>query len=192
MDDKIVVLDTETFGLDATKDPILEIGVAVFTLDFQMIAEWSSVVWMETYRPRMDSHRDEDSFIWQMHKKSGLWDDCIATFAVKDTTPYHIEGELAEWLHEEGVDKDDPMVGSSVQFDREMLREQMPAVEKLFSYRNIDISTLKELCRRYNPTLYEKLGKFVPAKKAHRVMSDIDDTVNELQFYTQNFLFQED
>jgi len=186
----LVICDTETFGLSAQNDPILEVGFGIYNLfPLSLKAEWSSVVWMDSYRPRMDSHRDEDSFIWQMHKKSGLWDECIRVSTEIDVTPYHVEGLAAEWLHEQGVSKDDPMVGSSVQFDREMLREQMPEIEKLFSYRNIDISTIKELCRRLNPELYTKLDLEVTNKKAHRVMDDIEDTANELEFYMTNFLF---
>lgn len=192
MDNRIVVIDTETFGLDERTDPILELGFGIYSLpDLSCIAEWSSVVWMDTYAHRRNKEEEEGTFVYKMHQKSELWNDC-QDVDFRDVTPFAVETRAVEWLKSQGVNKDDPMAGSSIQFDRLMLREQMPEVEKIFSYRNIDISSFKELCRRINPALYEKLDLLVIPAKTHRVMSDIEDTVNELKFYIDNFLFQED
>jgi oligoribonuclease len=143
---------------------------------------------MDTYKHRVDKEQKADSFVFQMHVNSGLWEDAEKG-AWTDITPFAVEQKFVDKLNEWGVSKDDPMVGSSIQFDREMLREQMPEVEKCFSYRNIDTSSIKELCRRFNPELYSRIDEHTRNAKAHRVLSDIEDTVSELKFYVDNFLF---
>jgi oligoribonuclease len=80
-------------------------------------------------------------------------------------------------------------VGSSIQFDRDMLRAQYPSILGRFSYRNIDISTLKELCKRLNPELYARFEQVVIPQKKHRVMPDLEDTINEFNSYIESFLW---
>ena len=72
------------------------------------------------------------------------------------------------------------MCGSSVHFDRSFLAESMPTVVNHFSHRNIDVSSVKELCRRLNPELFEKLEWATTPTKAHRAIDDCMDTIGEL------------
>lgn len=189
--EKFVLIDTETFGLNEETDPILEVGFKVYDLDFNELGNFERLIWMEHYKARYLKEQAEKTFVYDMHAKSGLWDDIFNIPDSLDISPLTVERQAIEWLKKAGVTKDDPMVGSSVQFDRLMFRSQMPGIESMFSYRNIDISTLKELCRRLNPNVYKHLDT-VPAKKNHRVLDDIDDTVDELKFYIENFLFEAD
>ena len=123
-----------------------------------------------------------------MHKKSKLW-----TVAQSGgSTPGEARTWIYEWIKSHGVSKNEPLCGSSVQFDRAWLDMWMPEVINQFSHRNIDISTLKELCRRYNPSLYAKLDDEVPPRKLHRALPDLDDTIAEFKFYRDSFLFWKD
>ena len=123
-----------------------------------------------------------------MHTKSGLWEEAVT----QGIRPQAAVTGLVNWLIKYDVNNTEPLCGSSVQFDRNWLDYHMPEVISHFSYRNIDISTVKELCRRYNPELYKKIAVDVVPLKDHRVMSDLDDTIAEFKFYRDNFLFWQD
>lgn len=191
--DRFVMIDTETFGLDPNQDFIIELGVLIVDMELETIDRKSWMVWDTPEYDRRFQQLEEDArngdetskYVWDMHAKSGLW-DAASSFGlpVEDVT-----NEAANFLEGHGVGKSDPMVGSSVQFDRQMLLAQMPLVHEQFSYRNIDSSTIKELCRRLNPKIYEKLDATTHPMKIHRVDPDLDDSREELRFYIDNFLW---
>lgn len=183
--DRFVFVDLETMGLDAAKDPIIEMGFRIIeaetlkTIDDFDIQIWTSPYFDKCWESAIDYVKD-------MHQKSGL---VVNGVAMPDgaVAPSSALLEVLHWLQGHGVNNE-PMCGSSVQFDREMLQEQYPDIAKLFSYRNIDVSTLKELCRRMNPGVYSRLEEVTKPKKLHRVLSDLDDTIEEFKFYSQEFL----
>lgn len=194
-DEKLVWIDTETFGLIPEDCPIIEIGILITDLELNEIAKTEQTIWEPWYETVLDDlkfdsakYKGAAKYVYDMHQSSGLWDLAKKTGVSIEQT----QSDLTWWLKEQGVSKLDPMCGSSVQFDRLMLAYHMPAVHDIFSYRNIDNSTLKELCRRYNPILYSKLEEETKPKKAHRVISDLYDTVAEFRFYRDNFLFWKD
>lgn len=183
--DRFVWVDLETMGLDPEKDPIVEMGFRITDIDLNTIDDFEVQIWTSPY---FDQCRENAiQYVKDMHKQSGIYTDGphLSTGAV---TPEIALGEALDWLRGHGIQKTEPLCGSSVQFDRSMLHEQYPDVEALFSYRNIDISTVKELCRRLNPDVYERLEEVAPAKKLHRVLSDLDDTISEFRFYRDEFL----
>jgi len=194
-DDRMVWIDTETFGLVPKESPIIEVGIVITDLDLRQIAGVSLKVWEPWYtlllrdlKAKADGGNKDAKFVYDMHESSGLW-----ARAEKDGLPVaEAVTQLVAFLMNEDVDKTDPMCGSSIQFDRNMLDFYMPQVSEIFSYRNIDVSTVKELCRRYNPTIYSHLKTDVSAAFAHTVLSDIEDSILEFQFYRDEFLMWKD
>lgn len=192
MDNRFIWTDVETFGLNALEDPIIEVGFIITDLDLKPISTWSELVWeKDLYDARYkklqhDADRGDSTakLIHSMHGQSALFLEAQR----HGVGIAEAEHRLNQWLGRNEVDKADPLCGSSVQFDREMFREQMPAVEARFSYRNIDVSTLKELCRRLNPDVYSKIGHYTRKRETHRVLSDIHDTISEFNFYMTEFL----
>lgn len=197
MSDEILVwIDTETFGLVPEECPIIEIGFVVTDLDLHIIGSYSRMIWEPWYDVALDnliseaakSDASSAKLVHEMHKRSFLWEQA----RVSGDTIDKVRSDLMQWLTTQGVNTSDPMCGSSVQFDRQMLAYWMPELHDMFSYRNIDISTLKELCRRYNPPIYMHLQKDVIPKKSHRVIDDLDDTIAEFKFYRDEFLMWKD
>jgi len=190
--DRLVLMDLETFGLNPKTDFILEIGFEIVDLDFNVFDVFQRCVWdTPAYDGRYDALRlaaqagdTSSQFVLDMHQKSDLWQECrqegvSVQEAITDTV---------NWLNAYGVNKTDPIVGSSIGFDRSMLCAQMPEIDEIFSYRSIDISSTKELCMRYNPDLYARLDEVTNQQKLHRSLSDIDDSIEELRFYRDEFL----
>jgi oligoribonuclease len=189
--DRLIWIDTETFGLDPEKDPILEVGIVITDLDLETIDERSVLVWESPYYDKkfqqLTTRTDSGAkYVFNMHQQSGLWTACMRSgLSVQDATD-----NIQDFLRGHGVGKEDtekePMCGSSVQFDRLMLEHQMPTIWEMFHYRNIDISTLKELCKRFNPRVYSLIPK---KSEKHRVMPDLVETIAEASFYKDNFLW---
>lgn len=179
--ERFIWVDIETTGLDPYNDLLLEIGFRVTDTDLNLIAEHDWQIWDDQI-----AEGGWDEFIQKMHTKSGLFDDCNS-HGLDITT---VQQEVTGWLKEFEITKSDPMCGSSVQFDRSFIGAHLPLVHDLFSYRNIDISTIKELCRRLNPVLYGKLEGHpaVTKRELHRALPDLQDTISEANFYFQEFL----
>lgn len=191
MDDRMIWVDVETSGLDKDLDPIFEIGLAITDKWGGVIAERSYLVWEDSDLYTTGWHRGrKDEFVNKMHHESGLWDD------LRDKecpTRLQVEEAMLGFLEKNEVESFTlPMVGSSIQFDRERMAIHFPKLEAFFHYRNIDISTTKEECRRLNPALYAKLETVWEAQKKHRPLPDIYDSINERKFYIENFFFIEE
>jgi oligoribonuclease len=194
-DERLVWFDTETFGLDPDNDPILEVGVMITDLALNIDNEESWLIWTSPiYQPRFKELKEQadqghsgSKYVLDMHLTSGL----LAETMEFGRPAVIVEAEICEWLNANEIGKDDPMCGSSIQFDRGMFDAQMPSVTEILSYRNMDISTIKEACRRFNPSVYAKLDEYTHPKKRHRVLEDIEDSINEFKFYTENFLHLE-
>jgi len=177
-DTHLLLCDLETTGLDPRDDLILEVGFVITTLDFKMVAMFTEVV--------DPGHQiwwgGLDTWVQQTHKNSGLR-DAIDNGKGRDVGD--VEADLCEWYEEWFGEAKVPLVGSSVHFDRGFLVEHMPEFAEQVHYRNIDFSSVKELCRRYNPEVYAKLPR---KKELHRAIPDLEDTVGEARFYVDNFL----
>lgn len=196
-DTRLVWLDIETMGLDAKSDPIIEIGVAITDLEHNILDSFSTPVWdkigiynraLADLRQRAGEGDTNASFVYEMHDASGLW----YLARQRGMTPTGAETAVGRWLQERGVHSGkDPMCGSSIGFDREFLRAQMPSIDSRFSYRIIDVSSIKESCRRYNPVMYSHMEEdaYTHPKKEHRVLADIEDSISEYRWYVENFFF---
>lgn len=184
--DRLVWCDTETMGLDPIGCPIVEIGFQITDLDLNPIDDFQTTIWSSPYSDtKLVILLAQDEYVYDMHVTSGLWEEAQSAGISQKTAL----DRAIDFLERHGISTDDPLCGSSVQFDRLMLAAQYPSIEALFSYRNIDTSTVKELCRRYNPRVYDGLEASTDLKKLHRVLPDLEDTINEFAFYRDNFLF---
>lgn len=178
-----VCIDLETTGLDFDKCCILEVGIVVADENLEVVAADSWLV-----APTTDLSEVND-FVNEMHLKNGLWFD-LESGEDEDGNPVppfsvaSAEAEILDWLG--GLDLEEgtyPMFGSSIGFDRHMLQIHMPALEAWFHYRNIDISTLKELTKVWRPDV-----KWKPSgQKAHRVLDDCHATLEEARLYKETF-----
>lgn len=181
-EERLIWVDIETTGLDYFDDHIIEVGFVVTDLYLNPLDTFHSFIWSEAAKRRFDGAIE---LVKNMHNSSGLITSCIQDGKQIAT----VADKLNAWFQEIGVTKNDPLCGSSVQFDRTMLTRDFPESMELMSYRNIDISTVKELCKRYNPLLAKQLDLDVVPMKRHRSHPDIQDTLEEFQFYRDNFLW---
>ena len=170
----------EMTGLNPDQDRILEIATVVTDADLQVIAEGPAIV---LGQPEAILH-GMDEWNTSHHGASGL------TAAVKesDIDEGQAEAKTLDFLRrhlEPGVS---PMCGNSVHQDRRFLVRYMPALAHFFHYRNLDVSTLKELARRWRPAL---LAKSNSKKSLHRALADIHESIEELRWYRRN-LFRAD
>lgn len=190
-------VDIETTGLLPANEVILEVGIKIVDPRLRLIDEYDVVVWDSPHYDKVfDALKERAAlgdhnarFVLDMHDKSGLWGDAQANGLTVDRAAH----EVAEFLIGHGISNDrktgDPMCGSSIAFDRSHLDFHMPSVSSLFHYRNVDTSTIKELCRRMNPGLYSRLETNTVKQEKHRALDDIDDTIGELKFYRDNFFW---
>lgn len=177
-DQHLLLIDLETTGLKPTEEKILEVGLVVVTLDFQVVAQFHGLIEPPNFDPD-----DLDENVYKMHERSGLLKEIDASGRDQD----EVEEELVEWYDELfGDDVQVPLSGSSVHFDVDFLKEHFIDFPERVHYREINWSTVKELCRRYNPDVYKKLPA---ARKLHRSLPDLQDTISEARFYVENFLF---
>ena len=180
-------VDIETFGLDPRTDPIIEIGIRVTDSQLRTLGEKSWLIWTTFHDKALERlHRDasygvkEATIVLDMHTHNNLF-----TLAKeRGDLRSRVDIEIQDWLVSNEF-TDMAMCGSSVQFDRAFLANQFQFVESKFHYRNIDVSTVKELCRRYRPDLYEKRPDL---PQPHRALPDLTNTILEFQFYRDEFL----
>ncbi len=172
-DDNLIWIDLEMTGLDSDKDRIIEIATLVTDSQLNILAEGPVMAIHQTAA----SMQGMDDWNTKQHGKSGL------TERVKnsDITEQQAEQKTLEFLSKY-VDKGkSPMCGNSICQDRRFLYRSMPELEAYFHYRHLDVSTLKELARRWSPDVYKNFDK----KGAHLAMDDILDSIAELKYYRE-------
>lgn len=190
-----VVVDLETTGLSATKDVPLELGVSVIDKEGYSFGSASWLIWEPEDRDFMASvargHANE--FVERMHTKSGLWDDLNKHGSLSRSD---VDNAVCDFLTDCDVRFGTiPMMGNSIgSLDRPFGIEHLPMFNGALSYRNIDVSTIKEICKAVNPILFENLRPIIGDKSnaTHRVLDDIDACILEYRAYLDNFFFVED
>ena len=182
--DPIIWVDIETTGL-TLEDLILEVGVTVTN---GQLVPFGSCRFLIDNGVQVDFIRQAaDPFVQEMHDKSGLWDDLLK---YKSIPLAEAQSRLVGWLIQDiGLEpRTAPMAGSSIHFDRQRLGLYLPSFEAFAHYRNIDVSTIKELARRWAPSIYENRPGKDDADKKHRVLDDLVGSVDELKYYQAHFL----
>lgn len=172
----LVWIDLEMTGLDTVNDRIIEIATIVTDADLNVLAEGPSIA---IHQPD-EIMAGMDEWNTRQHGQSGL------TQRVKESRVSCAEAEMATlaFLRQHVDDNASPMCGNSICQDRRFMAREMPELESFFHYRNLDVSTLKELVRRWRPDLRNGFNK----KSSHLAMDDIRDSIAELAFYREHFL----
>ena len=175
-DMNLIWVDMEMSGLNPDQDRILEVAMIVTDPQLNTLAIAPVVV---VHQP--DEVLDSmDSWNKGTHGKSGLIDKVKAS-TVTDAQASQIFLEfLAQYVPAGKV----PMCGNTVHQDRRFMQRYMPDLERFFHYRNIDVSTIKELCRRWKPEVMKGFEK----RGAHTALADIEESIDELRYYRQHWI----
>lgn len=174
MSNYYVFVDLETTGLDEIVGDVLEVGILVADNNFNVIANFDEVVY---YPPNQIA--DLDDRVIDMHTKNGLWDKCAHSSNSLRGVQEHALGFLSACSIDLKLEpKSIELAGSTISFDRAWMKRHTPKLESWFHYRNIDVSSLKVLIKKYGLTDFE--GE---KKEAHRALDDCYDTMRELQYY---------
>lgn len=172
----LVWLDMEMTGLNPETDRIIELAIVVTDSNLETVAE--APVWVI----RQDTAALDAMDEWnrKTHGRSGL----IERVRASRQTEADVETEALSFLKNYTSQGVSPMCGNSIGQDRRFMARHMPKLEAWFHYRNLDVSTLKELCKRWNPELYKGFQKKTP----HMALADVYESIHELQYYRENFL----
>jgi oligoribonuclease len=171
-----VWIDLEMTGLDPDHDRIIEMAIIVTDSQLNVLAQAPviAVYQSEAVLNAMDEWNTNT------HTKSGL----VERVRNSDINEAKAEELLLTFLADFVQARESPMCGNSICQDRRFLYRYMPKLEAYFHYRNLDVSTIKELARRWSPTIYEGFQK----KATHQALDDIRESIAELQFYREHFI----
>ena len=173
---RLVWLDMEMTGLDPEKERIIEVAVVVTEPDLSIVAEGPVLV---IHQP--DSLLDAmDSWNRSTHSKSGLTEKVKASTLTEEQA----QDELITFLSQYVPAGKSPLCGNTVSQDRRFMFKYMPKLEQFFHYRTVDVSTLKELARRWKPELLKGFEK----RSKHEALADIYESIDELKYYRDVFI----
>jgi oligoribonuclease len=178
VDSRLAWIDLEMTGLDVEQDVIVEIACVVTDTDLELLDEGIQIV----------VHQDEatleqmDDFVRTMHRKSGLLPEisasAIDTARAQELVLEYVRGHVP-------AAGGAPLCGNSIGMDRRFLARYMSDLDNYLHYRSVDVSSFKELCRRWYPAIYRKR----PGKsEQHRALGDILESIEELRYYRANML----
>ncbi|WDS36993.1 oligoribonuclease [Pseudoxanthomonas sp.] len=170
----LIWIDLEMTGLDTDNDSILEIATVVTDSQLNILAEGPEFAIAHS----LDTLEAMDEWNRNQHRRSGLWDRVVASTVTLGQAEAETVNFLLKWV----PDNASPMSGNSICQDRRFLHRLMPRLERYFHYRNLDVSTLKELARRWAPQVLEGVKK----QSSHTALSDVHDSINELRHYRRH------
>jgi len=169
-------IDMEMTGLDPDSDRIIEVAIVITTSQLEVVAA----------APVLVVHQADsilagmDDWNRKTHERTGLTAKVRASTLDEST----VEAQMLDFLREHVPAKASPMCGNSICQDRRFLARYMPKLEAYFHYRNLDVSTLKELVRRWKP----EIAKGVVKKGRHEALADIEESIAELKYYRETFI----
>jgi oligoribonuclease len=171
--DELVWIDCEMTGLDLRSDRLIEIAALVTDADLNILGDGIDVV-IHAPDEALDSMID---VVVQMHTRSGLIEEVRTSTVDVPTAEQLVLDYIRDHVKQA---KTAPLCGNSIATDRGFIARDMPKLDDYLHYRMIDVSSIKELCRRWYPRIY--FGQ--PEKGlAHRALADIRESINELQYY---------
>ena len=177
----LVWMDLEMTGLDPKRDAIVEIATLITDDELEMIAEGPDLV----IAAPPETLAAMDDVVRQMHVRSGLLEAITTSTVTLDEAASDTMAFLREHVPEA---KKVPLCGNSIGTDRRFLAAYMPEIEDYLHYRSIDVSTVKELARRWYPEAFAGAPK---KSGAHRALDDIKESVEELKYW-RGAIFRED
>jgi oligoribonuclease len=172
----LVWVDMEMTGLEPDTDRIIEVAMVVTDMHLNVLAEGPVMVIHQS-----DATLDAmDSWNKGTHGRSGLIDKVKASTVTEEQAEAELIAFMKQWVPA----GKSPMCGNTIGQDRRFMVRYMPKLEAFFHYRNVDVSTLKELCRRWNPAV---VSGFKKAQK-HTALADILESIEELKYYREHFI----
>jgi len=172
----LIWIDMEMTGLDPDNDRIIELAVVITDGQLNTIAE-SPVLVVSQTNAVLDGM---DKWNQSTHGKSGLIDKVKAS----QLSETDAESQMIAFLQQHVPSRTSPMCGNSICQDRRFMARWMPQLEAYFHYRNLDVSTFKELVKRWKPEIAAGLKK----EGKHEALADIYDSINELKYYREHFI----
>ncbi|TBR11874.1 MAG: oligoribonuclease [Lysobacter sp.] len=170
---RLIWIDLEMTGLDTDNDSIIEIATVVTDAELNVLAEGPEFAIAHPVS-RLEAMDDWNR---KQHHRSGLWGRVVSQGVPMEEAEARTLAFLTEWV----APNTSPMCGNSICQDRRFLHRLMPRVERHFHYRNLDVSTIKELARRWSPQVSAGMVK----ESAHTALSDVRDSIAELRHYRQ-------
>lgn len=172
MNDRLVWIDCEMTGLNLERDALIEVAALVTDFDLNVLGEGVDVV----VKPPAEALEQMDDFVRDMHVASGLLaelDSGVTLAEAEQLVLDHIKEHCAEGSRP-------PLAGNTIGTDRMFLARDMAELETFLHYRVVDVSSIKELARRWYPRAYFN----APAKRGnHRALADIQESIEELRYY---------
>ncbi len=172
----LIWVDMEMSGLNPDTDKVLEVAIVVTDTYLNTLAE-APVLVVHQDHTALDAM---DAWNKSTHAKSGL----IERVKASVLREAEVEGRMVEFLQQFVPPGASPLCGNSVHQDRRFMVRHLPRLEEFFHYRNLDVSTLKELVRRWRPELAAGLTKH----GKHEALADIHESIEELKYYREHFL----
>lgn len=173
MNDRLVWIDCEMTGLDLKKDALIEIAALVTDSDLNILGDGVDIV----IHASDEALAQMPDVVVQMHAASGLTDEVRRSVVTVREAEERVLAYIREHVPEPGTA---PLAGNSIGTDRGYIARDMPELDAHLHYRMIDVSSIKELCRRWYPRIYFAQ----PAKgMAHRALADIKESIRELAYY---------
>ena len=174
VNDFLVWIDCEMTGLDLASDALIEVAVLVTDGNLDVLGDGVDVL----ISPPTGALEQMGDFVRDMHTKSGLLDE-LASGVTMDEAQQRVLDYVKAWVPTECRA---PLAGNTIGTDRAFLARDMPELESWVHYRNVDVSSIKELARRWFPRAYYQS----PAKGGnHRALADIQESIEELRFYRE-------
>lgn len=168
---RLIWIDLEMTGLDTDTDSIIEIATVVTDANLDELATGPELAIAHP----LTGLEAMDEWNRNQHRKSGLWNRVLEQGVTLQEAQARTLAFLADWVPADTS----PMCGNSICQDRRFLHRQMPQLEQYFHYRHLDVSTIKELARRWAPDVLAGVGK----EAAHTALSDVRDSIAELRHY---------
>jgi oligoribonuclease len=174
VNERLVWIDCEMTGLDLGADALIEVAALVTDFDLNVLGEGIDLV----VKPPAEALENMSDFVRSMHEKSGLLDQLESGITLAEA-----EQQVLTYVKDQcGEQSRPPLAGNSVATDRTFLARDMPTLEAFLHYRNVDVSSIKELSRRWYPRAYFQS----PAKRGnHRALADIQESIEELRYYRE-------
>ena len=177
-DDRLVWLDMEMTGLNPLTDRIIELAIVITDKNLNTVAE--APVWV--IHQTDEVLNGMDAWNQRTHGNSGLIDKVRAS----SLTEAEVEQAALAFIKQYIGPSKSPMCGNSIGQDRRFMANYMPTLETYFHYRNLDVSTLKELARRWYPRIYDGYKK----ETRHTALADVYESIDELKYYRENMLIK--